>query len=74
MQDGKVRLDLTNNEALVFFEWLMRVDETSSGKFSHSSEQKILWLLEGQLEKQLQVFASNYRELVEYARKQVESD
>ena len=69
-----MRLELTEDEALVFFEWLSRLDEQEALPCEDPAEEQVLWLLHGQLEKTLvEPFGSNYRELVEQARSRVKS-
>jgi hypothetical protein len=58
----------------VLFEWLARSDEVALIPTQHPSEQKVLWILEGKLEKELAVFSTKYREQIEEARKQVDED
>lgn len=74
MKPKKIRLELSNEEALVLFEWLAEVEDRT-GLFSHPSEQKVLWSLEGQLESILvEPFADNYAALVDSARRMVAED
>ncbi len=74
-EDKQVKLVLTELEALVLFEWLARVDAEKSAPLIHPAEQKLLWLLETQLEKELvQPFLPNYTELVEKAREEIVSE
>jgi hypothetical protein len=68
MPDDEICIRFSRAEALVLFEWLARVDDAKAAPIEHPAEQKVLWLLEGQLEKQVPVFASNYKQLVEDAR------
>ena len=68
MPDNEICVRFSREEALVLFEWLARVDDAQAALIEHPAEQKVLWLLEGQLEKQVEVFASNYKQLVEEAR------
>jgi hypothetical protein len=68
MPDDEICIRFSRVEALVLFEWLARVDDAQAAPIEHPAEQKVLWLLEGQLEKQVRVFASNYKQLVEEAR------
>jgi hypothetical protein len=68
MPDDEICVRFSREEALVLFEWLARVDDAQALPIEHPAEQKVLWLLEGQLEKQVPVFASNYKQLVEDAR------
>jgi hypothetical protein len=67
MPDDEICIRLSRAEALVLFEWLARVDDAKAAPIEHPAEQKILWLLEGQLEKQVEVFSPNYKQLVEEA-------
>lgn len=74
MLDEEVALTLTASEALVLFEWLARQDDSGSLSVKYEAEQKVLWVLEGQLEKHLSAqFAPNYRELAENARRIVDA-
>lgn len=67
-----MRLELTDDEALVLFEWLARLDEQNAFPVEDEAEQQVLWSLHGQLEKSLsQPFRSNYRELVADARARI---
>ncbi len=67
-----MKLDLNEDEALVFFEWLSRLDERDVLEYEDPAEREVLWILHGQLEKVLsQPFRPNYRELVVHARSQV---
>ena len=70
-----MKLELTQDEALVFFEWLARLDELDAFPHEHLAETYVLWSLHGQLEKVLvEPFSSNYRALVEQARSRVEAN
>jgi len=72
MENNNISLTLSHAEALVLFEWLARNDESQAIPIEHSSEQTVLWLLEGQLEKALsEPFATNYEEIIEKARDEV---
>jgi len=71
----KLSLELTSAEALVFFEWLTRNDEAEMLQVEDEAEQKVLWRLESQLEKQLvEPLAPNYSELLAEARTQVREE
>lgn len=68
-----VSLVLSNDQALVLFEWLAR---TGAGErpvaFEDQPEQRVLWDLGEALEKHLvKPFARDYRELLEAARSRV---
>jgi hypothetical protein len=67
-----MKLELTQDEALVFFEWLARLDEQDAFPCEDPAEQQVLWLLHGQLEKvMVEPFQENYREIIEQARMRV---
>ena len=68
MPDDEICIRFSRAEALVLFEWLARVDDAKALPIEHPAEQKALWVLEGQLEKQVPVFTPNYGQLVEEAR------
>jgi hypothetical protein len=71
----RVALELTRAEALVLYEWLVRVDEAQKLPIEDPAEQTVLWRLEGRLESNLpELFASNYKELVAAARREVSDD
>lgn len=70
MKDEPVCLQLTRSQAIVLFDWLSRTDEL--GLTSDSAEQRVLWLIEGQLEKALvEPLKPDYPKVVETARKTV---
>jgi hypothetical protein len=48
-----MKLDLNEDEALVFFEWLSRLDERDVLEYEDPAEREVLWILHGQLEKAL---------------------
>jgi len=66
----KINLTITDNEALVLFEFLARFNQSEHADiFEDQAEQKILWILEGQLEKQLvEPFRPDYKDLIREAR------
>jgi hypothetical protein len=70
-----MKLELTEDQALVFFEWLARLDEQDAFPCEDPAEEQVLWSLHGQLEKLLvEPFQPNYRELVEKARTRVKAN
>jgi hypothetical protein len=74
MSEGEISLRLSKAEALVLFEWLANLDSLLTPPFSHPSEEKVLWKVEGQLESiPAEPFAANYKELLSQARRTVES-
>ncbi|MCG8556724.1 MAG: hypothetical protein MJD61_15775 [Proteobacteria bacterium] len=67
-----MKLELTSDEALVFFEWLSRLDERDALPVEDPAEEQVLWRLHGQLEKTLvEPFRSDYDALLKDARKKV---
>lgn len=69
----QITLKLTRQEALVFFEWLAKTDDSGELVFQHASEQKVLWTLQGQLESTLhEPFAPSYEAIIAEARRCVE--
>ena len=72
MVDKKVHLELSPDEALVFFEWLARFNKATDHQFADQAEQRVLWDLESTLESELaEPFAPNYDELLAAARSRV---
>lgn len=69
MPDSKIHLELSRDEALVFFEWLSRFNKAEDSKFADQAEQRVLWDIEGQLETSLaEPFEPNYEERLAKAR------
>ena len=74
MANDTVTLTLSRDEALVFFEWLAGFDSDARAPADESAERKVLWKMEGQLEKSMvEPLAPNYRQLVEDAKMRVSS-
>lgn len=71
--DRDVNLTITKDEALVLFEFLTRFNETERPDiFEDQSEQKTLWILEGQLKKRLaEPFRPDYKEIINEARNKI---
>lgn len=70
MKEDHIVLKIRREEALVLFEWLTHIDELGALSYEDPSEQKVLWELEGQLERMLQEpLDPNYKELVAKARR-----
>lgn len=70
-----MKLELNDDQALVLFEWLSRLDEQNAFSCEDEAEEQVLWSLHGQLEKLLVApFKQNYRELVESARERVKAN
>ncbi len=71
---SSVRLSLTHDQALVLFEWLSREDGKSALPTEHEAEQKVLWEIEGQLERALvDPLRPDYAAAVSAARERVVS-
>ena len=67
-----MKLELTEDRALVLYEWLHRLDENDAFPVEDESEQYVLWSLAGKLESVLsQPFRRDYLELVAQARARV---
>ncbi len=72
MSTESVNICLTRAEALVLFEWLARLDASKNLPVEDSSEELVLWRIEGQLESTLvEPLGPDYREAVEAARREV---
>jgi hypothetical protein len=69
----KISIELTKDETLVLFEFLARFNETEHPDiFEDQAEQKVLWIIEGQLEKQLvEPFRPNYKKIINEARNKI---
>jgi len=76
MADKKVNIELTNDEAIVFFEFLGRFNENDDlSRFEDQSEQRVLWDIESILEKELsEPFRANYQEILKKARETVRDE
>ena len=67
-----MKIELTNQEALVLFEWLKQNSEKDE-LFAHRAEQYVLWCMEAQLDKALlEPCLSDYEAILRNARTQVE--
>jgi hypothetical protein len=70
--DAKVIIELTGDEALVFFDWIARFNEREDVVFDDQAEQRVLWDIECILESALaEPFAPNYDQLLAAARENV---
>ena len=72
-KDQILNLKITKDESLVLFEFLSRFNQSEHKEiFEDQAEQKTLWILEGQLEKQLvEPFKPDYKDIINDARKQI---
>jgi len=71
-----INIELSKNEAIVFFEFLGRFNNIENNPaFEDQSEQRILWDIECILEKKLsEPFRKDYLEIVKLARKNVRDE
>jgi len=68
-----VQIELTNEEALVLFEWLTHTEGRLP--FVDPAEQTVLWRIEGQLESNLtEPLARDYASLLRTARASVNGE
>jgi hypothetical protein len=75
-ESEEIIIKFNKEEAIVLFEFLSRLNEKENKElFEDQSEEKMLWLLEGQLEKILvEPFMPNYREILLEARNQIRDE
>jgi len=68
MKDG-IWLELTDDEALVLFDWIKRFNMKEQDQFEDQAEKRVLWNMEVQLEKLLITpFDTDYKSLLIQAR------
>jgi hypothetical protein len=67
---SKVSIELTENEAIVLFDYLSRFNNKMNPQaFEDQSEQRVLWDIESTLEQKLSVpFGADYTEILKKAR------
>ena len=53
--EPSINLQLTEDQALIFFDWLVRVNQRGEVNVEDQAEERVLWDLESMLEKQLPV-------------------
>lgn len=72
MASDKVTLELSIDEALVFFDWLSRFNKAEGASFEDQAEQRVLWDIEGALESTLVApFDGKYDAILAAARARV---
>lgn len=72
MENQRVTLDLSHEQALVFYEWLSKLNAAEGKHFDDQAEERVLWDIEAMLESVLQEpIGDRYRELLETARSAV---
>ena len=71
-----INIKLTKDEALILFDFLARFNKTEhSDIFEDQSEEKVLWIIEGQLEKQLaEPFKPEYKDIITKARNKIRDE
>jgi hypothetical protein len=67
----KISITLSENEALVLFDWLSKFNDNEKYEFEDQSQERVLWDLEAKLEIKLPVFERNYPLMVENAKQDV---
>jgi len=71
MSQKGISIELSKKEALVLFEYLRRCDDQDKYSFVDQAEERVLWTVEGALEKQLvEIFSPDYGKLLKEARGQ----
>ncbi len=69
-----IRLDLSHAEALVLLDWIYSLEARAIEFFRHPAEQKMVWLLESQLESMLPASTEpGYTQLIADARDAVDA-
>lgn len=71
-ENNKISLHLSDEEALIFLDWLIRFNQHSSNFFEDQAEERILFDLEAILESQMpEIVAKDYKKRLETARKKI---
>ena len=64
-----ITVELTEDQALIFFDWLVRFNERDEENFEDKAEERVLWDLESSLEEQLAAtLAADYQSRLSAAR------
>jgi hypothetical protein len=72
MTEDSIVLKLSRAQALVLVDWLIVFDDSDAAPPLDSAERRVLWRIEGRLHQLMgELFAPNYRELLENARARV---
>ncbi len=67
-----VTLNLTRDEAIVFFDWLARFNADEGRQFEDQAEERVLWKLEASLESTLvEPLKLDYDQILAAARSRV---
>ena len=72
-EEKEILIKLSRDEALVLFEFISRFNQLDQDEiFQDQAEQKLMWLIETQLEKILvEPFQPDYKEIIQEARNKV---
>jgi len=75
MDEESIKLEVTNDEALVLFEMLSRYSDTDILSIEHQSEQRALWNLTCVFEKIIsEAFDDDYKKALEAARERLKNE
>ena len=76
MNNPKLSIELSRNEALVFFEFLTRFNKKDLPEiFEDQAEQRVLWDIEAILQKVLvEPFNPDYHEIIKKARETIRDE
>jgi hypothetical protein len=75
MRSKKVKIEITNDEALVLYDWLTRFNQRVDTSFADQSEERVLFDLEALLEKALVApLQSDYANALAQARSNVRDE
>ena len=75
MSTNKIKIELTEQEALVLYDWLIRFNESQDASFVDHAEERVLFDLESVLEKLLVApLKSNCTSLLAAARSKVRDE
>ncbi len=67
-----MKLELTDDQALVLLEWLARLEALAEPPYEHPAEQQVVWEIEAQLDRVLvEPFKPDYQQLVAAVRARV---
>ena len=71
--NGQISICLSNDEGIVFFDWLSRLENLENTEiFKTKIEQTLLWDIETSMEKvMIETFMENYDNLVKAARERL---
>lgn len=75
-KEQTINLEITKDESLVLFDFSSRFNQSEHKEiFEDQAEQKTLWIVESQLEKQLvEIFKPDYKDIISDARKRIRDE